>query len=309
MNIAARQPDLFPVSNISTISKSRKFRTAPTDKNQQFTPRWVADFAVGVFGQSIDLDPTSSPIANESIRAQRIYTAQDNALTQSWQSDTLFFNPPYGAGLIGPMIDKFLEELPGIGQAIVLVNSSTCARWYQSLLQAADRVLLPRRRINFWTAEGCPIDDTREQYQTTPPGGNQYDQSLFYFGRNTGEFERLGASIGTVYAQPNQTHIETADPICGWGEETHIDLQIYMCVSELNQLQSQGVARGTLTTAARSSGTTRQSYFYPAGGGKPVYVPVSAVAAMAADIARGDRVAKLEKAIALLEQAGQLLSE
>jgi hypothetical protein len=118
--------------------------------------------------------------------------------------------------------------------------------------------------------------------------------------------DRGSEAIWEIRKEP---HIETADPICGWSEETHIDLQIYMCVSELNQLQSQGVARGTLTSAARSSGTTRQSYFYPAGGGKPVYVPVSAVAAMAADIARGDRVVKLEKAIALLEQARQLISE
>lgn len=200
MNTAARQSqslDIFPTSP----AKFRKSRTAPSNKNQQFTPRWVADFARNVFGAAIALDPTSSPIANESIAAAKIYTIDDDALTQSWQAETLFFNPPYGAGLIGPMIAKFLEELPGIGQAIVLVNSSTCAKWYQELCRACDRMLLPSRRINFWTAEGCPDSESeREAYQTNPPGGNQYDQTLFYFGPNTRAFEQYGASIGVVSA-------------------------------------------------------------------------------------------------------------
>jgi hypothetical protein len=104
-------------------------------------------------------------------------------------------------------------------------------------------------------------------------------------------------------------HRRAVDSLCFSSDQTHIDSQIFLCASEINQLQSEGVARGSLSSSARSSGTTRQSYFYPAGGGRAVYVPVNAVAAMAADIARGDRAVKVERAISLLEQARQLLSE
>ena len=198
-HLALVQPELFTIKT----SPSRKCRTAPDDKNQQFTPRPIAQFACAVFGEQIDLDPTSSIIANEAICARRIYTIEDDALVQSWEAPTLFLNPPYGAGVIGPMIDKFLKELPGIGQAIVLVNSSTSTGWYQSLLQRCDRCLFPSRRINFWTAEGCPEDQAnRLIYQTTPPGGNRYDQSLFYFGRNVEAFDHHGREIGTTMFRP-----------------------------------------------------------------------------------------------------------
>ena len=174
-------------------------RVAPSNKNEQFTPTWIAHFARAVFGESIELDPTSSTIANEAIQAERIYTAEDNALIRSWEAKTLFFNPPYGRGLIKPMIDKFIEELPNIDQAIVLVNSTTTTKAYQSLLGSCDRFLLPSARINFWNTETAPIEGAaRRRYQNKPAGGNQYDSTLFYFGDRVEAFEREGLLFGTV---------------------------------------------------------------------------------------------------------------
>lgn len=189
--MAAQQATLFPAGNY--ISR----RVAPADKNQQFTPSWIADFARGVFDGGIELDPTSSAIANESIGAARFYTADDDALTRSWAAKTVFFNPPYGRRLIGPMIAKFIQELPDIDQAIVLVNSGTTTAWYGALLKHCDAFLLPRRRISFWTAEGCTSDPSqRLEFQRDPPGGNRYDQTLFYFGSNHGRFALLGSDFG-----------------------------------------------------------------------------------------------------------------
>lgn len=174
-------------------------RIAPSNKNEQFTPIWVADFVRDVFGGSIDLDPASCLLANEVVQARRIYTIDDDALTQSWAAKSVFFNPPYGSGLIAPMISKFISELPNIDQAIVLVNSATTTRWYQSLLQRCDAFLMPSARINFWTAEGCPENwSLKLDYRSNPPGGNRYDQTIFYFGGNVHRFVDGGKSIGTV---------------------------------------------------------------------------------------------------------------
>lgn len=131
------------------------------------------------------------------IQADRFFTEEQNGLAQDWTADTLFFNPPYGAGLIGPMIAKFLEELPRINQSIVLVNSSTNVEWYQALVRCKDRMLLPGHRIQFWTAEGLPTDPaSREAYQTKPKGNNRFAQTLFYFGPNVDRFDALAADLG-----------------------------------------------------------------------------------------------------------------
>lgn len=174
-------------------------RIAPSNKNEQFTPIWVADFVRDVFGGSIDLDPASCLLANEVVQARRIYTIDDDALTQSWAAKSVFFNPPYGSGLIAPMVGKLIQELPQIDQAIVLVNSSTSTRWYQALLQRCNAFLMPNTRINFWTAEGCPESLVElRSYRSNPPGGNRYDQTIFYFGDNVHRFVDGGKSIGSI---------------------------------------------------------------------------------------------------------------
>ena len=184
---------------ISTRSKAKKSRVAPNDKNQQFTPTPIVNFARDVFGQPIELDPTSSAIANEVVKAKRYFTIEDDALTQDWTASTLWFNPPYGRGLIKPMIEKFIAELPKIKQAMVLVNSSTCSTWYQSLARNASAILHTDRRIQFWSAEGLPEDeDDRAEYQANPKGSNEYDQTLFYFGFRSDLFARLGSEFGAV---------------------------------------------------------------------------------------------------------------
>lgn len=175
-------------------------RVSPADKNQQFTPAPIVRFAREVMG-SIELDPASSRIANQVVKADRYFTAETDCLTQSLYCNTMFFNPPYGAGLIAPMIEHFVEQwdCEQIGQAIVLVNSSTSAVWYQSLLQRCNRLLLPRKRLQFWNAESMPKDlEQRYQYFERPKGKNRYDSTIFYFGPNTEKFEFSGRSIGVT---------------------------------------------------------------------------------------------------------------
>jgi hypothetical protein len=295
MNITARQTTLIQFPKPAD-------RVPPSDKNQQFTPGYIADFARSVFGRGIELDPTSSVIANEVIKADRIYTEADDALTQDWQTSTLFFNPPYGAGLIGPMIDKFLDELDKIDQAIVLVNSSTNVGWYQALVAQCDRLLLPDHRIQFWTAEGRPEDESqRAIYQQNPPGNNRYAQTIFYFGHNADLFDAECGPIGKSLSAPKP--ITEVDSI-----ETHIKKAKNMCVLKIEDLVSQGAAFGCMVSSDRSSGKSRQHYFCAAGSNKLKYVPVKAVQAMQADVDRGKQMEKMQRAIDLIEQIETLIN-
>lgn len=72
-----------------------------SSENSEFmTPQWLTDFARHVMG-GIDLDPASSERANRTVRAERIYTKEDNGLFQNWWNldgspSRVFENPPGG---------------------------------------------------------------------------------------------------------------------------------------------------------------------------------------------------------------------
>jgi hypothetical protein len=137
---------------------------------------------------SIDLDPFSCPIANQTIGAKHIFTREDNALIQDWANyQRKWVNPPYSAGLIGKAIAKTLEYTH-IGETLLLVNTSSSARWYQACMSNCAAYLHPSKRINF----DSPYRSGK---------GNRYDQALFYFGDRPMEFANTLSHLG-IAAQP-----------------------------------------------------------------------------------------------------------
>lgn len=58
-------------------------------------PDWV-EMSRAALGGRIELDPMSEPVFNEIVRAERIYTEQDDCFSVLWQADTLFINPHGG---------------------------------------------------------------------------------------------------------------------------------------------------------------------------------------------------------------------
>lgn len=68
-----------------------------SESNEQYTPEWLVSKSLQVLGGPPDLDPASSEIANQMIKAKRIYTAESNGLLQDWSwATTIFCNPPGG---------------------------------------------------------------------------------------------------------------------------------------------------------------------------------------------------------------------
>jgi hypothetical protein len=68
-----------------------------TKAEDHMTPEFVVEATRKVLGV-IDLDPASSPEANELIQAARIFTREDDGIQQPWSHDTkVFLNPPGGA--------------------------------------------------------------------------------------------------------------------------------------------------------------------------------------------------------------------
>lgn len=156
-------------------------------ENEWYTPSEFIESARIVMG-SIDLDPASSAIANERVKASVFYTKEDNGLEKEWNGN-VWMNPPYAQPLIQLFSDRVAEQFAAgnISQAIVLVNNGTETKWFQSMAKEASAVCFPKSRIKFFDPQGFATG--------TPLQG----QAIIYFGSKSGEFEMEFSQYGKVF--------------------------------------------------------------------------------------------------------------
>lgn len=155
--------------------------------NEWYTPVEFCESARAVMG-AIDLDPASCKVANKQVKASKIFTAEQDALTRDWNG-RVFLNPPYGQPLISDFAKKVIAEWQSgrITEAVVLVNNATETAWFQSLLSEASATCFKAGRIKFLDSTGVPAN--------TPLQG----QAFLYFGENaerfTEEFSQYGVCL------------------------------------------------------------------------------------------------------------------
>ncbi len=117
-------------------------------------PHWVEMSRVALGGR-IELDPMSEPAFNQIVKAERIFTAEDDCFRQDWRAGTLLINPP--GGCIARAWQKLVEEYEDgrTGEAIWIGFSME-----QLNLLAGEKIhpmdysmLVVRDRIDFLTTE------------------------------------------------------------------------------------------------------------------------------------------------------------
>lgn len=138
----------------------------------------------------IDLDPASSYEANKIVQASQYFDEEINGLEQSWESRSLWLNPPYGRGLVKQFANKLVQEYRdgNIDEAIVLTNNTTDTTWFSGTLGSyASAFCFPDHRIQFIAPEG------------TEASSNSKGQVFSYFGddevRFVTEFQQYGLCV------------------------------------------------------------------------------------------------------------------
>lgn len=150
-------------SNTSTLTQLPQHLS---ESNEWYSPEDIVARARACMG-GIDLDPASCEEANHVVQATRFFTKEDNGLGQPWEG-RIWLNPPYGktggrsnAGLwTEEAIYRFNDD--EIQEAIVLVNASTGAKWFQALW--AFPVCFVEGRLCFNAPSGSGEKDSPTHY-------------------------------------------------------------------------------------------------------------------------------------------------
>ena len=157
-----------------------------TGDNEWYTPSNLIDCARSFLG-AIDLDPASSALANETVRAMTWYGVEQDGLAQRWHG-RVWMNPPYARGLIERFVERLMEShLAGdVPEALILVNNATDTRWFHHLQSAPHRhTLALSYRVKFASPEG------------RDPNAMQ-GQVVVYLGSRRAEFALAFSAHGVV---------------------------------------------------------------------------------------------------------------
>jgi hypothetical protein len=159
--------------------------TAGTGEFERYTPAKYIDAAREVLGE-IDLDPASSRVAQETVRASRFFTVDDDGLEQDWEG-RVWLNPPYHRELLPHFVSKLVAEFRArhTQAAIMLTNNSTDTEWFIEAAVACAAICFTQGRVRFLTRNGEELFPTQ-------------GQAFFYFGDDPEAFSSVFCGIGTI---------------------------------------------------------------------------------------------------------------
>ena len=178
------QPTAAEIKQVVERKQDGKFHIS-SGENDWYTPPEIIESARVVLG-GIDLDPASSVLAQDVVKAKTYYTKADNGLDKEWAGKT-WLNPPYSM----PEIGLFTEKLVGspVDEFIVLTNNSSDTRWFHLLLEHSYLVCFTKGRLSF----------TNPSMETM---ATRQGQALFYKGDRDdlfiSEFRKYGEILMVV---------------------------------------------------------------------------------------------------------------
>ncbi len=172
-------------ADVQRAVKGGHFRARFTGESEWYTPAPYVEAARVCLG-SIDLDPATAPAAQETIRAARFFTRDDDGLKHEWRG-RIWLNPPYAQPDIARFIDKLLAEIAAgrTTEAILLTHNYTDTGWFHAAAGQCAALCFTRGRIRFVGASGEIAAPTQ-------------GQAFFYFGPGLDRFRSSFASFGFI---------------------------------------------------------------------------------------------------------------
>lgn len=168
----------------------------PTPKsNEWYTPVKYIEAAREVLG-SIDLDPASCALANQTVKATTYYSLEDDGLTKAWRG-SVWMNPPFGRKdaaangfgggktIMGIFIRKLIDEYHrgNVSQAILLATMKTDASWFPLLWEFP--LCVADHRVIFWRP-------------SAEPQGHFYGSVFAYLGPDEAKFIDIFSAFGAI---------------------------------------------------------------------------------------------------------------
>lgn len=122
--------------------------------NEWETPQSLYDELNREFG--FTLDPCAT---HENHKCEKYYTIEDDGLSKSWESETVFMNPPYGRE-IGAWVKKAYNEGKKGVTTVCLLPARTDTRWFHDYCQKGEvrflkgRLKFVNRALPSWNSTG-----------------------------------------------------------------------------------------------------------------------------------------------------------
>jgi hypothetical protein len=159
--------------------------TGGTGEFERYTPAPYIEAARLVLG-TIDVDPASNPMAQETVKAAKYFTVDDSGLEREWHGN-IWLNPPYHRKLQPIFVDKLVEEIAAghVKQAIMLTNNSSDTEWFRIAADASTLICFTMGRVGFTTPTGEEVAPTQ-------------GQAFFYYGDNPSGFADVFEKIGFI---------------------------------------------------------------------------------------------------------------
>jgi hypothetical protein len=173
---------------VDLFGPSKVYRSVGAGDFEWHTPPEYIDLARRVLGE-IDLDPASSDIAQQTVRAKRYFTLADDGARQPWEG-RVWLNPPFARPGIRDFTDKLLAEWASgrISAALMLTHAYTDSGWFTRVAREATAIAFPTKRVRFIGPSGGALDT----------GGPITGQSVFYFGPDLARFAEVFGKVGVV---------------------------------------------------------------------------------------------------------------
>lgn len=143
---------------------------------EYYTPEAIIERARRTMG-GINLDPFSSKVANKTVRADKIFTKEDDGFSQQWFG-TCWVNHPFSRENNPKIFKKVVSEYSkaNILQACVITYASTSEGWFrlslkypQCYLYGRTNYILPDGTIKRGVTKGSVVtyfgDDVESFYQ------------------------------------------------------------------------------------------------------------------------------------------------